>query len=793
MFLNRIRKINILKNPLLFIILAALIFFFLDESFSYFGGLEKARTEVHKKDQLILDSLIEAELRNIQILAEILATDPQVVEGYLKNNPESIKKKILPLWEKVRDKKLAYEIHFFKPPATPFVDFSNFKSSGEDISNIRTDIVWVTSSFKSSTHALISKVYAGYRATHPIYDRSGTMLGGLSVGKKIDWIPQALKEKTSHESFLMYTVDATSSLSTKHHKKFMRDKKVVGENILANRTLKVSVEEIQKIDFTKKIQNVMISNIDYTLYSYPIIDFNKKTIGYICTVTQLGEYIESFTSNLYKSLLLIIVSGFIILLIMRREIAGLFKEIIHIQNITQKIKNRNFSSLHKESTDLITSVDPLVNLEKNVLEMGLELEKQYTLLEDDNRDKSQQLIEQLYTDALTGLGNRNALVKDLENNTSSYLAIFNIRNFREINDAFGFEVGNYILKELAVRYDSRVKEEGYSVYRVASDEYVITALDEMSKNDFQQSVLRMILNIENAQFKVKDENIDISINMYAGICFDENRKLEKAAMALTQAKKDKKELVIYTNKENTKEIHLNNLEMVNKLIKALNNNSMLVYYQGIVNRNETIHKYEALIRMKDNDTVLSPFFFLELSKRTKHYSRITQFVLNEVFNKVENIDCSLSINLSAEDILNIETISLIMERLNRCTKPDFIVFELVESDDLYNMPEINSFIQYIKSMGSKIAIDDFGTGYSNFSYMMKIEPDYLKIDGSLIKNLDTDQNAKKIVKTIINFANKLGIKTIAEYVHSQDIFEICRNLGIDEFQGYYFSEPNELP
>jgi len=277
------------------------------------------------------------------------------------------------------------------------------------------------------------------------------------------------------------------------------------------------------------------------------------------------------------------------------------------------------------------------------------------------------------------------------------------------------------------------------------------------------------------------------------LCFDENRKLEKAAMALDQAKKDKKELVIYTNKENTKDIHLKNLAMVNKLIKALNNDAMVVYYQGIVDYDEKIHKYEALIRMKDQDTVLSPYLFLELSKRTKHYSRITQFVLNEVFNKVEKMDCSLSINLSAEDILNIDTISLIMERMNRCTRPELIVFELVESDNLYNIPEIDAFIQYIKSMNSKIAIDDFGTGYSNFSYMMKIEPDYLKIDGSLIKNLDTDKNAKKIVKTIINFAKKLGIKTIAEYVHSREIFEICRNLGIDEFQGYYFSEPNELP
>ncbi|MFT5661196.1 MAG: diguanylate cyclase (GGDEF)-like protein [Sulfurimonas sp.] len=783
---------NILKSPLLFIAVFALAFFILNESFSYYNGIAEAKIKSYQKDKQILRNLTDAQAKNVQILAEVLASNPGVIEGYLKNNPEIIKKNIFPLWEQVKNKKLTHEIHFFKPPAISFVNFSNFKSLGKDVSSVRTDIRWITSSFEPSAHALMCKTYAGYRATHPIYDKNGTMLGGLSLGKKIDWIPSALKEKTQHDSFLVYTKESTKSLAPKYYDDFMKDKQIVGKNILADKTLNVTVKEIQEIDFTKGIQDIMINNHAYTLYTYSIIDFNKKTMGYICTVTELKEFKNHFMSNLFKSFILIIISVLIIVLITRSKMLGLFKEINYIQNITKRIKSRDFSSLHTQEVNSNVSTESLVKLEHDVIEMGLELEKHYILLEDDNREKSQQLIEQLYRDELTGLGNRNALVKDLQNNTDSYLAILNIRNFKEINDAFGFETGNYILHELAVRYEPTAKREGYSVYRVGSDEYVLMTLENTSKSDFQEFIKKIIVEIEHAQFRVEDENIGISVHMYAGICFDETKKLEKAAMALTQAKKDKKELVIYTKKENTKDVQLNNLETINKLTKALSNDGMLVHYQGIVGRDENIHKYEALIRMKDQDKILSPLFFLELSKRTKHYSRITQFVLKSVFEQFKNTNCSLSINLTADDILNTDTISLIKEKMNLCSNPERVVFELVESDDLYSIVEIYDFIQYIKKMGAKIAIDDFGTGYSNFSYMMKIEPDYLKIDGSLIKNLDTDENAKKIVKTIINFASQLGIKTIAEYVHSKEIFEICRDLGIDEFQGYYFSKPGKL-
>ncbi len=148
-----------------------------------------------------------------------------------------------------------------------------------------------------------------------------------------------------------------------------------------------------------------------------------------------------------------------------------------------------------------------------------------------------------------------------------------------------------------------------------------------------------------------------------------------------------------------------------------------------------------------------------------------------------------SVNLTIDDILNIEIQDYIFELLNKYGIGERVVFEIVESESIENFNQVVSFIRNVKEFGCKIAIDDFGTGYSNFEYLMKLEADYIKIDGSMIKNIDTDNNAKMVVETIVNFAKKMNMKTIAEFVENEEILKIVNELGIDYSQGYYFSAP----
>ena len=152
-----------------------------------------------------------------------------------------------------------------------------------------------------------------------------------------------------------------------------------------------------------------------------------------------------------------------------------------------------------------------------------------------------------------------------------------------------------------------------------------------------------------------------------------------------------------------------------------------------------------------------------------------------------------SINLSFKDILNYEFIDYLDNILEKLKFEDRnrLVFEILESENLSDYDFLEEFVLKYKKLGVKIAIDDFGSGYSNFIRIIRLKPDYLKIDGSLIKNIDKDNNSYEIVKSIIAFSKTLNIRTIAEYVHSEEIFNLLLELGVDEFQGYYFGKPDE--
>jgi len=164
-------------------------------------------------------------------------------------------------------------------------------------------------------------------------------------------------------------------------------------------------------------------------------------------------------------------------------------------------------------------------------------------------------------------------------------------------------------------------------------------------------------------------------------------------------------------------------------------------------------------------------------------------MIKKSFDTFKDTDLEFSVNLTIEDILNKDIKLYIFAMLKEYNIGKRVVFEIVESESIVNFQEVIEFIQKSKSYGCKIAIDDFGTGYSNFEYLLKLKADFIKIDGSMIKNIDTDLDAQTVVSTIVDFAKKMKIKTIAEFVENESIYNTVKALGIDYSQGYYFSEP----
>ena len=191
----------------------------------------------------------------------------------------------------------------------------------------------------------------------------------------------------------------------------------------------------------------------------------------------------------------------------------------------------------------------------------------------------------------------------------------------------------------------------------------------------------------------------------------------------------------------------------------------------------------------DDGIAVSPYYFLDIAKKSKQYLKLTKVVVKKSFDYFKDKDFEFSINITIEDIKNENISSYILDMLKEYKIASKVVFEIVESEGIDDFTQVNNFIDDVRKLGCKIAIDDFGSGYSNFEYLIKLNADYIKIDGSLIKDILINKSSQEIVVTIIDFAKRQGFKTIAEFVSDEEIFKKVKDLGIDYVQGYYIDEP----
>lgn len=427
---------------------------------------------------------------------------------------------------------------------------------------------------------------------------------------------------------------------------------------------------------------------------------------------------------------------------------------------------------------------------KHRMDVGL-LESSNSSLEGRLVRKDAKFLKHFYEDTITSLPNHEAFIRDIELNENPLIALLSLRSFRSLNNIYGSDMLNKLLVNMVHFISECVDETLYELYRVGSNDWVIIGNDTLTQNTFIELISKIISDINENTFTFEDSHIDVDIEMVGGICFEKESILEKANAAMQNAKENNQNFVVYTDDLLLIKHQRENITLTQEIKHAIHNEDILVYYQAIVDRDEKIIKYESLVRMRINGKVKSPEYFLEFSKKTRYYSEITKIVIDKSFEYFKTSPYAFSVNLSFEDISDESLVEYIKAKLILFPKPQNVIFEIVESEAFYNSSVVDKFISEIKELNAKIAIDDFGTGYSNFSHLLNIDTDILKIDGSLIKAIDKDDNTLRVVKSIINFARSMDVKIVAEYIHSQDVFDVCKEIGVDEFQGFHFALPQE--
>ena len=385
-----------------------------------------------------------------------------------------------------------------------------------------------------------------------------------------------------------------------------------------------------------------------------------------------------------------------------------------------------------------------------------------------------ELSYRLYHDNLTGLKNRISLEKNV-NNYKTLIAI-DIEGFSDFNEIYGFEIGNEYLIEFSNLLKSITNQD---VYRIGSDEFAV-GLYNIDKN-FANKIYN---EIRNSQITIKSVNLSlVNTDIKIGVALN-NNLLSNVIFALKLSKQ--KNIPIYiVKKEDIEQEKLkikHSMYWTNKLKESIKNDKIIPFFQPITDSNKNIIKYEALMRIEDEGKFLPPFY-LDIALKANLYSQMSKIM----FEKSISYNVPISFNLSYSDFENEEMKNFIIEILK--TKKFDITFEILETEMIEDYEILFDFIGKLKQYNAKIAIDDFGSGYSNFKRIIEIMPNFIKIDGSLIKNIENDRQSLNIVKSIVFFAKSENIKTVAEFIENEKIFNICKEIGIDYFQGYYLSKP----
>ena len=461
--------------------------------------------------------------------------------------------------------------------------------------------------------------------------------------------------------------------------------------------------------------------------------------------------------------------------------------------IREKIQLELEDSKRKLETTVIERtrdlVDTNINLEK-VIEKKEEAEKSLQYL--------------AYHDELTGLPNKNLLVDRINqsikissrDNQQMAILFLDLDRFKNINDSLGHTIGDRLLQEVSSRLHNTLRSHD-TVSRNGGDEFVIV-LEKLKNSNEAVNVAKKIIKCLMGTFDIFSHKIHIGVSVGISIYPDDGETslilLRNADTAMYRAKKAGGNQLQFYDKSMSNQLR-DRLGLENELHNALENNEFYMVYQPQVNSSTGVTiGFESLIRW-NNKTYgeIGPDRFVPLLEETGLIYSVGEWVVDQVINFIRThhvFDISFSINLSALQCNNLDFVKFVQSKIDESDiKPSQIEFEITETLLINDFVKTTRFLDELHAIGCSIALDDFGTGYTSMNYLARLPIDVIKIDKSLIRNINESDSLKSIVKAIVMMSNSLGMKNIFEGVETEAELSVIRRMQGNIIQGYLFSKP----
>ncbi len=433
-----------------------------------------------------------------------------------------------------------------------------------------------------------------------------------------------------------------------------------------------------------------------------------------------------------------------------------------------------------------------------VLEQTDELRKQSSILE-------QKAAYDATHDSLTGLPNRILFLDRLQQATNSAnrdatvlgVMILDMDRFKEINDTLGHHNGDVLLKQIGLRLAGAIRESD-TLARIGGDEFGFVLPNLKTRDNAKKTATKIIRSLYNP-FVLDNLSLEIQVSIGLSI-FPEHGKdadtlVQKADVAMYTAKQSNLDFTVYKQEFDKYSPH--RLTLMAELRKAINEDELTLHYQPKVS-SETgqLHSAEALVRWNHPiHGLMPPDEFIPLAERTGMIDDLTLWVLRKSLHQhslwhQQGLSIGNAVNLSSLCLLNPNFPDTLIGLLSSYSFPArLLILEITETSIMVDPDRARAILNRIHQIGVKFSIDDFGTGYSSLAYLKNLPVSELKIDKSFVMDMMDNKSDTTIVKATIQLGHNLGLKTVAEGVESQEIFDILRAMGCDFQQGYHICRP----
>lgn len=421
------------------------------------------------------------------------------------------------------------------------------------------------------------------------------------------------------------------------------------------------------------------------------------------------------------------------------------------------------------------------------------------------RKKSEERLKHVAIhDALTNLHNRYYFDNELHkltvatnNNKQQHSLLYiDLDNFKIINDTQGHHQGDKVLKEIAKLLSDEISVNDL-LCRIGGDEFTII-LYNTNLNHADKIANKILKTVACTRFQFNQQvyqvQCSIGVKGIDGKTENSEHYLQHADIAMFAAKKRGKNCVhVYTESDALTTQLTSNFEWAQKIQNAVDNDEIILHFQPIINvKDKEIAYYEALVRLSIDGNIIYPGDFIPALEQENNIKTLDYHVIGKALKMLKEYDFlpKVAINLSAQACSDEQLLKYIEQKIalyNIC--PTRLIFELTETASLSNITATLRLVNRLNEIGCSFSIDDFGTGFSTFTYLKQLPASSVKIDGSFVKNMDTDPVDASLVKAIHDAAKALNKKSVAEFVENAAILEKLEEIGVDYAQGYYISKP----